>query len=62
MASWKDYSPRELKKIVYALDVTTLKKTLKNHLDRGWIVASEIKEHRNGVGVLVKYPNKWEED
>jgi hypothetical protein len=53
MGSWKQDRPKQLKKIVYALTESTLKKLISTHENRGWSLASEIKKHGNGLGCLM---------
>lgn len=53
--SWKNTHPKVLKKVVYALNEPTLKKLIKDHEDRGWSQASEIKEHGYGFGCLMEF-------
>lgn len=45
--------PRQLKKIVYALNEHKLNKNIAAHETRGWVTASEIKEYGYGVAVLM---------
>lgn len=51
--SWKDVQPRQLKKIVYAINDVKLKKVVSDHESRGWTKASEIKEYGYGLGCLM---------
>lgn len=44
---------RQLRKIVYAMNEHGLNKNIQAHESRGWVKASEIKEHGYGVGVLM---------
>jgi hypothetical protein len=53
MGSWKDVRPKQLKKIVYALDDKKLNKVVEAHEGRGWSRASENKEYNYGLGCLV---------
>jgi hypothetical protein len=61
MGSWKR-SPRELKKVVYALDEHTINKIIKDHEDRGWVKSSEVKEYIYGLGCLMIYENRRKKD
>lgn len=45
--------PRQLRKIVYALNEYKLNKNIAAHENRGWVTASEVKEHGYGWGVLM---------
>lgn len=49
---WKA-EPRQLKKVVYGLNESSIKKVIKSHEDRGWKQASEIKEYGYGLGCLM---------
>jgi predicted unusual protein kinase regulating ubiquinone biosynthesis (AarF/ABC1/UbiB family) len=53
MGSWKDRRPRQLKKVVYAINDHNLKKVVKDHEERGWARASEDKEYGYGLGCLM---------
>lgn len=53
MGSWKKERPRQLRKIAYALNESTLSKVVEDHEKRGWTKASEVKEHGYGVGILM---------
>lgn len=53
MASWRKAQPRQLKKVVFGMTPTTLKKVIKSHEGRGWKQASEIKPHGYGLGCLM---------
>lgn len=53
MGSWKYERPKQLKKIAYALNESTLTKVIEDHEKRGWTRASEVKEHGYGVGCLM---------
>lgn len=53
MGSWKQARPKQLRKIVYALTPSRLEELIESHEDRGWILASEIKEHGYGLGCLM---------
>lgn len=53
MAGWKEQQPKQLKKVVYALNLTRINKVIKDHEGRGWIKASEIKPHGYGLGCLM---------
>jgi hypothetical protein len=53
MGSWRDRTPRQLKKVVYALTDKKLRKVIEAHEGRGWSQASEIKEHGYGYGCLM---------
>lgn len=55
MAGWRATHPRQLKKIAYALTEDTLKKVITAHEDRGWVRASEVKEHGYGFGCLMVF-------
>jgi hypothetical protein len=46
---------KQLKKVVYAITEHGLKLHIGNHEKRGWVVASEVKPHRRGLGVLMKW-------
>lgn len=46
---------RQLKKVVYALTESALRKNIQSHENRGWVVASEVKPHGYGVAVLMKW-------
>ncbi|MBS4188686.1 hypothetical protein KHA94_00430 [Bacillus sp. FJAT-49705] len=50
---WKAQHPRQLKKIVTGLNETTLNRVVKSHENRGWVRASEVKEHGYGLGILM---------
>jgi hypothetical protein len=56
MGSWKKSHPKQLKKIVFSMTESNLKRLIKSHEDRGWSKASEIKEHGYGVGCLMIWP------
>lgn len=58
MGSWKDVRPKQLKKIVYALDKTKLAKVVEAHESRGWKKASEPREYKRGLGCLMVWA--WE--
>jgi hypothetical protein len=62
MGSWRDYPPRQLKKIVYALDDHKINKLIEDHENRGWAKASEVKEYNYGLGCLMIYTNNREEE
>lgn len=51
---------RQLKKIVYSLTEPQLNKLIRDHGSRGWVQASDIKEHGYGVGVLMTFGEKGE--
>jgi hypothetical protein len=51
--SWKQARPKDLKKVVYAINETNLKKVVADHEERGWKQASEIKEYGYGLGCLM---------
>lgn len=53
MAGWRDQQPRQLKKVVYAINKPNINKLIKDHEDRGWIKASDIKEYGYGLGCLM---------
>ncbi|WP_175596781.1 hypothetical protein [Bacillus sp. MRMR6] len=53
MGSWKDGRPKQLKKVVYALNDTKLKQVVEAHEDRGWSRASDNKEYGYGLGCLM---------
>lgn len=53
MGSWKQNHPKQLKKIVFAMSLSQLEKLIESHESRGWILASEIKEHGYGLGCLM---------
>jgi hypothetical protein len=53
MGSWKDSQPRQLRKVVYSLTISTLEKLIKVHEGRGWTKVGEVKEHGYGVGCLM---------
>lgn len=53
MYSWRNNRPRQLKKVVYAINEHNLKKLIKDHEERGWSVGSDVKEHGYGVGCLM---------
>ncbi|MEH7503267.1 hypothetical protein V7152_14860 [Neobacillus drentensis] len=53
MGSWKYGRLKQLKKIVYSMTDTTLMKIIKDHENRGWSKASEIKKHGYGLGCLM---------
>lgn len=53
MGSWKDRQPRQLKKVVYAINGDNLKKNVESHEARGWVRASEDKEYGYGLGCLM---------
>jgi hypothetical protein len=44
---------RQLRKIVYALNEQKLNKNIQAHKDRGWVLASDVKDHGYGLGVLM---------
>jgi hypothetical protein len=46
---------KQLKKVVYALTEHKLKKNIKAHEERGWVQASDLKEHGYGNGVLMTW-------
>ncbi|WP_428909428.1 hypothetical protein [Niallia sp. Krafla_26] len=56
--SWKNTHPKTLRKIVYALNETTLNQLIEDHEDRGWSQASEIKEHGYGIACLMEFKRK----
>lgn len=53
MGGWRDVQPRKLKKVVYGINESNIKKVIKSHEDRGWEQASEIKEYGYGLGCLM---------
>lgn len=53
MGSWKNGRPKQLKKIVYGMNPHNLQKVIDDHVSRGWIKASEIKEYGYGLGCLM---------
>jgi hypothetical protein len=53
MGSWKNSHPKQLKKIVFSMTESNLKRIIKSHEDRGWAKGSEIKEHGYGLGCLM---------
>lgn len=53
MYSWKKDKPKQLKKIVYALSESNLKKVVGEHESRGWEKISDVKEYKQGVGCLM---------
>lgn len=53
LKGWKAQQHRQLKKVVYGMNETTLNKVVKSHEDRGWVRASEIKEYGYGLGILM---------
>lgn len=55
MGSWKQSHPRQLKKIVYGLTDSAIKKVIEEHESRGWEQASEIKDYNYGLGCLMKW-------
>lgn len=55
MSGWKSQRPRELKKVVYAINDNNLKKVVADHEARGWMVASEVREYGYGWGCLMKW-------
>jgi hypothetical protein len=61
MGSWKTDQPRKLKKIVFGLTDTSIKKVISDHESRGWVKASEIKEHGYGLGCLMVWSNSPEQ-
>jgi hypothetical protein len=61
VGSWRS-APRQLKKIVYALDNHTINKIIVDHENRGWTKASEIKEYVYGLGCLMTYEYRREKD
>jgi hypothetical protein len=62
MGSWRKAKPRQLKKIVYALNDNTINKIIKDHEDRGWKKASEVKDYIYGLGCLMIYEHRREKD
>jgi len=60
MGSWKQDHPKQLRKIARAMTKTTLKRMIKEHESRGWMVASEVKKHGYGFGCLMIFPLKEE--
>jgi hypothetical protein len=58
IAGWKNVRPRQLKKVVYAINEHNLIKNIKDHEKRGWSIASEIKEHGYGLGCLMTWAKK----
>lgn len=50
---WRAQQPRQLKKIAYALTEGKLKSVIKAHEERGWVQASEVKNHGYGLGCLL---------
>lgn len=62
MAGWREKQPRVLKKVVYGLTQPNLEKVIRSHENRGWELASEIKEYRYGFGVLMIIPQGRNKD
>ncbi|MGY6209713.1 hypothetical protein ACXEO8_07025 [Cytobacillus firmus] len=60
MAGWKNQRPRQLKKIAYALTEPALMNLVQSHEERGWVQASEVKEHGYGFGILLTFGEKGE--
>lgn len=58
MNGWKAQAPKQLKKVVYALNENNLNKVIAAHEARGWQIKSEVKEYRNGVAVLMYFPTR----
>lgn len=57
MGGWKRSHPKQLKKVVYAINEVNLNKIVADHEGRGWIRASENKEHGYGLGCLMVWKN-----
>ncbi|MBO0959551.1 hypothetical protein J1P26_07365 [Neobacillus sp. MM2021_6] len=55
MGSWRDNRPRQLKKVVYAINENNLKKVVSDHENRGWAIASDAREYGYGWGCLMKW-------
>ncbi|USK46330.1 hypothetical protein [Cytobacillus oceanisediminis] len=51
---------KQLKKIVYAMTQHGLSQNIEAHEKRGWVTASEIKEHGYGFGILMTFGEKGE--
>lgn len=58
MGSWRKPFPKQLKKIVYGMNLETIEKVIQAHESRGWVKASEIKEHGYGLGCLMTFEMK----
>jgi hypothetical protein len=59
--SWMNSRPKTLRKVVYALNEHKLHKNIIAHEERGWKQASEIKEYRYGLGILMEFPQRGKE-
>lgn len=55
MSSWKQDTPKQLRKIVFGLTDTSIKKVIVDHEKRGWMQVGEIKEHGYGLGCLMVF-------
>lgn len=51
---------RQLKKVVFAMTKHGLSQNIKAHEGRGWVAASEVKEHGYGFGILMTFGEKGE--
>ncbi len=51
---------RQLKKVVFAMTQYGLSQNIAAHENRGWVQASEVKEHGYGFGILMTFGEKGE--
>jgi hypothetical protein len=58
MSGWHKHQPRTLRKLVVALTRNVLEKKIADSESRGWLRKSEVRPHRDGIGILMEFPNR----